>query len=99
MGFITLNLFTCAFSFLVPLCLLGFAARPGRGRGGGGGAAIQGGHGEEKEEEGEEEEGEEEEEIEPGIAEVVGEAAARFFQGPWQGPVHAQSQVTASGRR
>ena len=61
------------------------------------GAAIQ--VEEEEEEEGEEEEGEEEEEIEPGIAEVVGEAAARFFQGPWQGPVHAQSQVTASGRR
>ena len=57
--------------------------------------------GEEEEEEIEEEEGEEEEEeeIEPGIAEVVGEAAARFSQGPWQGPGHAQSQVTASGRR
>lgn len=41
----------------------------------------------------------EEVEIETGTAEAVGKAAARLSQGLWQGPVHAQVQVTASGRR
>lgn len=38
-------------------------------------------------------------EIEAGTAEAAGKALARLSQGPWQGPVRAQSQVMASGRR